>query len=65
MKNKARFEYIHEKMPDFVSIPLFGLTLVITLRNFDFESHQNTLIFSDKEMMSDLIMSCQTVSDLV
>ena len=24
---------------DFVSFPLFGLTLVIKLRNFDFESH--------------------------
>ena len=27
------------KMPDFVLIPLFGFTLVIKLRNFDFESH--------------------------
>ena len=29
----------HGKMSDFVSIPLFGLTLVIKLRNFDIESH--------------------------
>ena len=27
------------KMPDFVSFPLFGFTLVIKLRNFDFKGH--------------------------
>ena len=27
------------KMSDFVSFPLFGFTLVIKLRNFDFESY--------------------------
>ena len=27
------------KMSDFVSFPLFGFTLVIKLRNLDFESH--------------------------
>ena len=27
----------HGKMSDFVSFPLFGFTLVIKLRNFDFE----------------------------
>ena len=52
-------------MSDFVSFPLFGFTLVIKLRNFDFESHWNTLIFYDKKMRSDLIKSCQTMSDLV
>ena len=36
------------KMPDFVLFPLFGFTLVIKQRNFDFESHWNTLIFFDK-----------------
>ena len=35
------------KMSDFVSFLLFGFTLVIKLRNFDFESHWNALIFSD------------------
>ena len=35
----------HGKMSDFVSIPLFGFTLIIKLRNFDFESHWNVLIF--------------------
>ena len=33
----------HEKMSDFVSFPLFGFTLVINLRNFDLEGHENTL----------------------
>ena len=27
------------KMSDFVLFPLFGFTLVIKLKNFDFESH--------------------------
>ena len=39
----------HGKMPDFISFTLFGFTLVIKLRNFDFESYQNTLIFFDKK----------------
>ena len=47
----------HGKMPDFVSFPLFGFTKVIKLRIF-------YNIF-DQKMMSDLNMSCQTVSDLV
>ena len=29
----------HEKMSYFVSFPLFGFTLVIKLRNVDFEGH--------------------------
>ena len=29
----------HEKMTDFVLFPLFGFTLAISLRKFDFESH--------------------------
>ena len=29
----------HGNMPDFVSFPMFSFTLVIKLRNFDFESH--------------------------
>ena len=35
------------KIPVFVSFPLLGFVLVIKLRNFDFESHWNTLIFFD------------------
>ena len=29
----------HGKMSDFVSFPFFGFTLVIKVRNFDFEGH--------------------------
>ena len=36
-------------MSDFVSFPLFGFTLVIKLRNFDFKSHLNVFIFFGKE----------------
>ena len=39
----------HGKMSDFFSFPLFGSTLIIKLRNFDFKSHLNTLIFSNKK----------------
>ena len=53
------------KMYDFVSIPLFGFTLVIKLRNFDFESHLDTLICFDKKKMSDLNMSHGKMSDFV
>ena len=54
------------KMSDFVSFPLFGLTLVIKLRSFDIESHWNTLIcFDKKEMVSDLNMSNGKMSDFV
>ena len=50
----------HGKMPDFVSLPFFGFTLVIKQRNLNFKSHWNTLILSwATKMMSDLNMSCQ------
>ena len=60
----------HDRMSDVVSFPLFGFTLVIKLRNFDFESYWNSLVFFDKKKynkkkMSDLIVSCQAVSNLV
>ena len=38
------------KISDFLPFLLFGFTLVIKLRNFNFESHLNTLIFLDKKM---------------
>ena len=53
------------KMDNFVSFPLFRLTLVIQLRNFDFESYGNTLIFFDKNINLYLIVSCQIVSNLI
>ena len=39
MKNDVRFGYVSWKMCDFVLLPLFDFTLVIKLRNFDFNSH--------------------------
>ena len=59
----------HGKTSDFVSFPLFGFTLVMKLRNFDFESHWNTLIFfNEEDMTSDLNnlnMSHGKMSDFV
>ena len=55
----------HRKLSDFVSFPLLYFTLVLKLRNVNFKGHKSTLIFFDKKMMSDLILSCQSVSDLV
>ena len=37
------------KMSDFVSFLLFRYTLNITLKNFDFESHEDILIVFDKK----------------
>ena len=54
----------HGKILDFIAFPLFGFTLVIKLKNFDFQSPAKRQYFL-KEMMSDLIMPCQTVSDMV
>ena len=36
-------------MFDYVSFPFSGFTLVVKLRNCDFEYHWNTLIFFDKK----------------
>ena len=53
-------------MSDFDLFPLFGFTSVIKLRNFDFESNQNTLIFLDKrnDARFEYVLS-NRVSDLV
>ena len=39
MKITSNLNMSHGKMSDFVSFPWCGFTLVIQLRNFDFESH--------------------------
>ena len=45
----------HGKRFAFVSFPFFELILVTKLRNFDYESPFNTLMFSyEKDMSSDL-----------
>ena len=36
-------------MYDFVSFSLLGFSLLIKLRNYDFERHCNTFTFSDKK----------------
>ena len=45
MKNNVRSEYAPWKNIWFCSFPFFGFNLVMKLRNFDFESHGDTLIF--------------------
>ena len=50
-------------MPDFVSFPLFEFTLVIKLRNYEFESHSNTMIFLTIKYMTS--MSHGKVSDFI
>ena len=47
--NTVRFEYAPWKNIWICLFPLFGFTLVIKLRNSDFQSHWNTLIYFDKE----------------
>ena len=54
------------KMSVFVSFQLFGFTLVIKLRNLDFENHWNTLMFFDKkDMVSDMNLSHRKMSNFV
>ena len=56
----------HGKMSGIVSIPLFGFTLVIKLRNYDFKCHWNNLIyFEKKDMLPDLNMSHGKMSDFI
>ena len=56
----------HGKISDFVSFPLFGFPLVLQLRNFDLESHWNTLTFFDEKIYDvDLNMSRGRMSDFL
>ena len=64
-RDGVRFKYDPRKNFSFCFILIFRFTIVIKLTNFEFAGHQNTIIFFDKKMMSDLIMFCETVSDLV
>ena len=66
MKKMSDSKMSHGKMSDIALSPLLGLNLVIKLRNFDFESHWNTLIFFDKkDMVSDLNMSDRKMFNFV
>ena len=53
------FNMSHGEMSDFVSLQLFEFTLAIKLRNFDFESHWNTLIIFDRKRYD---VPCKNVS---
>ena len=57
----------HGKVSDFVSFPLFGFTLVMNLRNIDFENYWNTLIFliKKKDMVWGLNISHGKMSGFV
>ena len=56
----------YDKGYDYISFLLFQFTLVRNLRNFNFESHWNTLIFFNKKYMtSDLNMSNVKMADFV
>ena len=53
----------HEKMSDFISFPCLGS---FQLKKWEIPISKVTKVtFYDKKMMSDLNMSCQTMSDLV
>ena len=64
-KIMSNLNMLHGEMSDFVSFPLFGFTLVINLRNLILKVIKILQYFLIKEMVRDLNMSCQTVSDLV
>ena len=48
-KMTSHWNIPHGKMSEFVSFTLFGFTLAITQRHFDFESHLNSLIQFDQK----------------
>ena len=51
-------------MSDFGSFQLLRFTLVIKLRNFDLIGSLKYFNIFSKKMITDLIITCQTVSDL-
>ena len=56
----------HGKISGFVSFPLRDFILVIKLKNFNFESHWNTLMFFDKKIMvSDLKIFHGKISEFI
>ena len=66
IRTYSQLNMFYWKMSDFVSFPLFGFVLVIELRNFDSDSHWNTLIFFDKkDTASELNISRWKMSDLL
>ena len=56
----------HRKASDFVSLPLFGFTILIKLTNFDSENCSNALVhFNKKDILSDLNTQNGKLSDFV
>ena len=49
LKKVSDLNISHGRMFHFVSFPLSGFTLVIKLRNSDFESHRHTLKYFNKK----------------
>ena len=54
----------HEKMADLFHFHYLGSLYSQNWENLNLKVNE-LLIFFDKKMISDLIMSCQTVSDLI
>ena len=54
----------HGKMSDLVSFPMFGFTLLIKLRNFDFESHLNTFLIKKNDVTFEYVLSNSVSFDL-
>ena len=50
-KTTQDWNIFHEKLSDFVLFQWFVFTLVINLRNFDFENNWNILIWFDKSQV--------------
>ena len=48
-KTMSELNISHGKMSDFISFPLFEFTLFVKLRNFNFKSHWDILMFFDKK----------------
>ena len=65
MKKNIVLDMAHGKMHDFVSFSLLRFTLVIKLTNLIIEIPFKFFLVKKKKYMSDLIMSSDTVSDLV
>ena len=65
MKNDVRFEYIQWKSAWFCFISIVCVHFILKTEKFDFESLWNTLILSDKNIVSDLNMSQGKEPDFV
>ena len=65
IKDNVRLEYVPSKNVWLWFIPMAWVDFFIKLRNFDFESHWDTLICFNKEKLADLNMSNTKMFDFV